>query len=370
MKQEQASRDLRPAISTIAKALQLSASTVSRALNGVYGVNAETRRRVLEKAEEIGYVPNLGAKQLVGKGSGLVGIFMPEFPSEASNGFVFMLPALQREMQRIGKDAIFFSIPLSNYPPRRLAYCIGSRGLEACIMLPAFMERHPLMQEALELGVPCVNFEGAVGPHCSSVLSDDYAGGRMAAQSLLAAGHKQIGHIRGPAGLRITQERHQGFRAALAERGIEHAQDLLADGDFSGASGGRAILSLLDRRPDMTAVFCASDLMAAGAIQALVEQGIAVPKQISICGYDGDTYSAYTVPPLTTIRHSRERYAGHAATMLLELLSGQHGRVEQVPPVLLDRRSIARASHSRVKHQRKEGDTLGERGESASGIGH
>jgi len=343
MKQEQTPRDLRPAISTIAKALQLSASTVSRALNGVYGVNVETRKRVLAKAEEIGYVPNLGAKQLVGKGSGLVGIFMPEFPSEASNGFVFLLPVLQREMQRIGKDAIFFSMPLSNYSPKRLAYCIGSRDLEACIMLPAFMEQHPLMQEALELGVPCVNFEGAVGPHCSSVLSDDYSGGRMAAQSLLAAGHEQIGHIRGPVGLRTTQERYQGFRAALADRGIDHGPDLVADGDFSGASGGRAIQSLLDRRPDMTAVFCANDLMAAGAIQALAERGIAVPDRISVCGYDGDTYSAYTVPPLTSIRHPRDLCAGHAANMLQELLAGQQGRMERVPPILLDRRSIARA---------------------------
>lgn len=342
MKREPNSREIRPAISTIAKALQLSVSTVSRALNGVYGVNAETRKRVLAKAEEIGYVPNLGAKQLVGKGSGLVGIFMPELPPEASNGFVHLLPALQREMQRIGKDAIFFSMPLSNCPPKRLAYCIGSRDLEACILLPAFTERHPLMQEALELGVPCVNFEGAVGPHCSTVVSDDYAGGRIAAQRLLADGHVAIGHIRGPAGLRLTAERLQGFRAALAERGIEHAEDLLAAGDFSGESGGRAVLSLLERRPDMTAVFCANDLMAAGAMQALARRGIAVPDRVSICGYDGDTYSAYTAPPLTTIRHPLDLCAGHAASMLQELLAGQHGRRERVAPVLLDRETIAR----------------------------
>lgn len=346
MKQEQASRDLRPAISTIAKALQLSASTVSRALNGVYGVNAETRKRVLEKAEEIGYVPNLGAKQLVGKGSGLVGIVMPEFHAEASNGFVFLLPVLQRELQRIGKDAIFFSVPLLHYPPKRLAYCIGSRDLEACIVLPAFTGDHPLMQEALELGVPCVNFEGVVGPRCASVVTDDRAGGRMAGQRLLADGHDRIGHIRGPTRLRITQERYQGFREALAERGIDHAQNLVADGDFSGASGGKAVLALLDRRPDMTAVFCANDLMAAGAVQALARQGIAIPDRISVCGYDGDTYSAYTVPPLTTIRHPRDLCAGYAASMLQELLAGQQGRLERVPPVLMDRQSIARASQS------------------------
>ena len=154
----------RPAIRTIAEELQLSVSTVSRALNGVYGVHADTRKRVLEKAEEIGYVPNLGAKQLVGKSSGLVGIVMPELGPEASNNFVHMLPALQLALQRIGKDAIFFSVPLRNDSPKRLAWMIGSRGLEACIALHAFSGEHPLLQEALALGVPCVNFEGVVGP--------------------------------------------------------------------------------------------------------------------------------------------------------------------------------------------------------------
>lgn len=332
----------RPAIRTIAEALQLSVSTVSRALNGVYGVHSDTRRRVLEKAEEIGYVPNLGAKQLVGKGSGLVGIIMPELGPEASAGFGHMLPALLLALQRIGKDAIFFSVPLRNAPPKRLAWMINSRGLEACVMLHAIAGEHPLMQEALALGVPCVNFEGVVGARCSSIVADDYAGGMMAAQRLLADGHRVIGHIRGPARLRVTRERCDGFLAALEQCGIKQPGELIAEGDFTASSGARAIAELLACRPDMTAVFCANDLMAAGAIQALTGRNIAVPARISICGYDGDNYSACLVPPLTTINYSPDLFAEGAAVMLTELLAGREGRVERVAPKLLERQSITR----------------------------
>lgn len=336
------SADQRTAIRDIAVALGLSASTVSRALNGVYGVNEETRRLVRDKAEELGYIPHYGAKQLVGKSSQLVGVIMPEFEFEASSGFVFLLPAIQRELQRIGKDAIFFSVPFSRYPPKRLSYFIGSRGLDACVALPAFHGGHPLIEEALQLGIPCVNFEGVMGPRCSSVVADDYEGGYLAAKRLLEEGHRHIGHIGGPSGLRICAERYGGFRDALREHGIEHSEELLEGGDFSGTSGARAAAALFDRRPDMTALFCANDLMAAGAIQALSQMGIPVPDRVSVCGYDGDTYSAYTVPPLTTIRHSRDLYAEKAVVLLKELLAGRQGRTEKVPPTMLERQSIGR----------------------------
>lgn len=337
------SRGGRPDLADIAAALGLSVSTVSRALNGVSGVHSLTRSRVLEKAKEMGYIPHLGAKQLVGKGSRLVGVFMPEFDFEASNGFVAFFPLLQRELQRIGMDAIFFSVPLLDDLPNRLAYCFGSRGLEACIALPAFDGDHPLLRDALELGVPCINFEGVVGPRCSSVLSDDFAGGRAAALHLLEEGHRVIGHIRGPKHLRICRERYDGFCAVLREYGLDHPPELLADGDFTGAGGARAVLELLGRRPDMTAVFCANDLMAAGALQALAQNGIPVPGRVSVCGYDGDPYSGYTVPPLTTIRHSIELVTRKAVRLLQELLEGNGGRAERVLPSLLERKSVGRS---------------------------
>ncbi|WP_276355504.1 LacI family DNA-binding transcriptional regulator [Cohnella caldifontis] len=337
-----APRDGPPVIRTIAGALGISPSTVSRALNGVRGVKEATRKSVLEKAEEFGYVPHFGAKQLVGKGSRLVGVMMPEFEFEASNSFVHFLPLVQRELQRIGMDTLFFSVPLLSYSPGKLGYWIRSRGLEACMMLPAFTADHPLMREALALGIPCVNFEGAVGPRCSAIVSDDFEGGRMAGERLLKDGHRVIGHIRGPKELRISRERYAGFCQALRERGLEHPPDLLADGDFSGSSGSRAMTELLRRRTDLTAVFCGNDLMAAGALQALAGNGIPVPDRISVLGYDGDTCAAYTMPPLTTVRPARDLGAAKAVILLQRLLQGENGTMERVLPVLMERQSAAR----------------------------
>ncbi|RED56818.1 LacI family DNA-binding transcriptional regulator [Cohnella lupini] len=329
-------------IKAVAKTLNLSVSTVSRALNGVYGVNPATRQRVQETAKAMGYVPHLGAKQLVGKGSNMIGVFIPQFEFEASSGFVDMFSPLQMELQRYGKDALFFSVPFLNYPSNRLTECMSSRSLEGCIVFPAFSESHPIMREALDLQVPCVNFEDVVGHHCSSVISDDREGGRMAGAKLLSEGHRVIGYLNGPAHLRICKERYAGFCEALRDSGIEHKPSLVAPGDFSGSSGSRSAIELVNSNPDMTALFCANDLMAMGAIMALTKHGISVPGQLSIVGYDGDIFTAYTSPPLTTVRHSREATSSRAVQLLIELLEGNAGRREAISPELVERQSIAR----------------------------
>jgi LacI family transcriptional regulator len=328
-------------IKAVAKALNLSASTVSRALNGVYGVNPSTRLLVQETAKVMGYVPHLGAKQLVGKRSNMIGVFIPQFEFEASSGFIGMFSPLQQELQSHGKDALFFSIPFLGYPSLRLTECIGSRSLEGCIIFPAFSESHPMMQEALQLQVPCVNFEDVVGPRCSSIISNDREGGRMAGRRLLEDGHRMIGFLNGPSHIRNCKERYAGFCEALSEFGIEHETSLLVVGDFSGTSGASAAMDLLANKPDMTALICANDLMAMGAIMEYNRRGISVPEQVSIVGYDGDTFSAYTSPPLTTLRHVREEIGPRAVRMLMELLEGKPGRKDSVSPQLMERQSIS-----------------------------
>jgi LacI family transcriptional regulator len=337
-------------IKAVAKALNLSVSTVSRALNGVYGVHPTTRKRVEETAHSMGYVPHLGAKQLVGKSSNLIGIFIPEFEFEASDGFVSMLSPLQQALQSFNKDALIFSIPFSHYRNRSLSACISSRSLEGCILLPAFSESHPIMQEALRLQVPCVNFEDVVGPQCSSVISDDLEGGRLAGRRLLEVGHRTIGYINGPPHIRICKERYTGFCKALSEYGIKHDSALVSIGDFSGASGAKSAMQLKNAHPEMTAVFCANDFMAMGALMEYANHGISVPGQISIVGYDGDSFSAFTSPPLTTIRHSVEEISSRAVQHLMDLLEGSPGTRHAIPPQLIERQSI---THLQTQQSRK-----------------
>lgn len=327
-------------IKQVAEALGLSASTVSRALNGVYGVNAETKELVQRKAEEMGYVANLGAKQLAGKGSGLIGILFPEFEFEASTTFLRIFPLLQKALKERGKDALFFSVPFLNYQEHWLAECVASRQLEGCVVLAAFSERHPLVKEAIRLGIPFVNFEGVQDARCSSLTSDDFEGGRLAGEHLADMGHRIVGYIDGPQSLRVSRERLGGFREALAGRGIELPDERIAVGDFSGASGTLAMEQLLAAAPEITAVFCANDLMAMGAMLTLGRRGIAVPGQVSIVGYDDDNFAQYLSPPLTTIRNGSPQTASLVAELLTDLLEGKPSRRLKTAPRIVVRESV------------------------------
>ncbi|GAB2697484.1 LacI family DNA-binding transcriptional regulator [Paenibacillus thermoaerophilus] len=332
-------------IKDIARELGLAASTVSRALNGVYGVHPATIGRVRAKALEMGYVPDLGAKQLVGKSSGLIGVFMPEFEAEATPEISEFFPPLQQALKRLGKDAILFSVPHGRYAPGQLSEWVRMRKLEGCVFLPAFWRSHPLIQDALELRVPSVNFGDAVGPACSAAASGDREGGRLAGRLLTSYGHRRIGYIDGPPQLPICRERYAGFVEALAEAGIAHAPELVRAGDFSGASGARAALELRGTNPGgLTAIACANDLMAMGAIMALAQTGAKVPEDVSVIGYDGAFFTAYTNPPLSTVRHISEQMGSLAAELLAEVLNGAPGRRVIVPPALVERASVAIAS--------------------------
>lgn len=329
----------------LAKDLGLAVSTVSRALSGSYGVNPKTMERVQQRARELRYVPDLGAKQLVGKGSGLIGVFIPEFDYfDANPDFQEFYPPLRKTLQTFGKDVIVFSVPFENVPPNRLHEYVAGRNLEGCIIMPAFHKEHPVMKEALKLKIPSVNFGGAIGPRCSLVQSDDKEGGKMAARLLLSLGHRVIGFVSGPKGLRICQERYEGLTEMMAESGLEHAEQLVALGNFSGDSGSKAALDLLARNPDMTAVFCANDLMAMGVISALVQKGVRIPEDISVIGYDGAFYTAHANPPLTTIRHANERISIRAVEMMMELLNGGTSRSEMVAPTMMERKSTGPAA--------------------------
>ncbi|MBW5447964.1 LacI family DNA-binding transcriptional regulator [Cohnella sp. CFH 77786] len=334
-------------IKDIALRLQLSPSTVSRALNGMYGVSAATKARVLEAARALGYVPNLGAKQLVGKGSGLAGLFAPILEEFEHSGFLDFYNRMQQELRRYGKDTILFTLPYVGYTRGKLAEYAGSRGLEGCILLHPFGEGHPLVEEALSIRLPCVNFESVTGESCASVVSDDAEGGRMAGRYLLERGHRSFAYVDGPPS-RVCRERLAGFREALKAGGIDPAGIWILQGDFSGESGANAAERIAERagsaRP--TAVFCANDRMAAGAVMRFAELGLLVPRDFSVIGYDGDAYGAYLNPPLTTVRHARLSICSMAATRLVEMIEGGSGTLDRVRPELVERKSVANRFYS------------------------
>lgn len=328
-------------IKDIAIELNMAYSTVSRALNDNYGVHPSTKERVRQKARELGYIPDLGAKQLVSKRSDLIGVFMPEFEFEATPEFMEIFPPIHKALRALGKDVIIFSVPFSSYQPKSLKEWVQMRNLEGCVFMPPFSITHPLTKEALELQVPCVHMGGALGARCSHISSDDREGGRMVGRHLIEMGHRRIGFISGPKQLHICRERYTGFCDIYMDYEGSHGTEFMATGDFSGDSGARAAMELWNRSLGLTALFCANDLMAMGAIMALAQIGVRVPEEVSVVGYDGAFFTAYTNPPLTTVRNSLEKNGRRVAELLIELLNGGTGRSEVISPILIERSSTS-----------------------------
>ncbi|MCL6459962.1 MAG: LacI family transcriptional regulator [Gorillibacterium sp.] len=328
-------------IQDIAKKVGLSISTVSRALSGSYGVHPKTIARVQQAAASLGYVPNLGAKQLVTRKSNLIGVFMPEFDFETNREFDDIFSPLRKAFRLYQKDVLIFSVPYQNYQPNTLSDWVRMRNLEGCVFMPPFSSEHPVIKEALKLQIPTVNFNSSIGLRCSSVVSDDYEGGRLAGAFLIEQGHSLIGYLDGPRDLKICEDRYKGFcEVLLDEAAIKHNPAHVVNGDFSGASGAKGIMDLLNRAPELTAICCANDLMAMGAIMELARNGITVPRDISLIGYDGSFFTAFSNPPLTTIRHRFEWIGTRAAELLIEVLNGGIGRCLCFAPELVQRDSV------------------------------
>jgi LacI family transcriptional regulator len=324
--------------------LNVSISTVSRALNGSYGVHKRTREQVLQLAKELGYVPDANAKSLVNKKSGLVGVIIPEYDHEVRPEFFELLPHLNKTLKLHGKNTIILSFPPRSYQANDLDRLMKQRNLEGCIILPGFLESHPILRDAKKLNLPVVVLEEeTIGRYCSNIGTDEVEGAYKAVTYLIENGHKRIGFVNGPYDyVHICKERFLGYKKAMEEAGLYFDQRFIVNSDFTGAGGAKSIQQLLKQNPSITAVFFANDLMAMGAISYLCAQGYKIPEDLSIVGYDGLFMTEYYNPPLTTIQNNNQRIGIQAAELLIELINGGAGRRVRVSPVLLERKTVKR----------------------------
>jgi DNA-binding LacI/PurR family transcriptional regulator len=180
-----------------------------------------------------------------------------------------------------------------------------------------------------------------VSEDMSCVDADNAGGARAAVAHLLARGRRRVVCIAGPQDMGVGVLRLRGFREGLAQAQVRVHESLIAYGDFSEASGAQAMLTLLDRHPDLDAVFCASDLMAVGAMRTLREHGRRVPTDVAVVGFEDSVLARQTDPTLTTVHQPVEAMGREMARLLVAHIKG-----EKVPstPVVLDTHLVVRAS--------------------------
>ena len=305
-------------IKDIARELGVSLATVSRALADSPDISAETKERVWATAEALNYLPNLMARSLRSKRSRVVGVVVQEVASEFG---AQAIRGIHDELSRCGYQMLLSSGSESPEQEQTAVATLLERSVDGLIVADVrhhVVEQLPGELESARLPVVFVNRRPRASNAASVVAPDDVFGGYLAAEHLIAHGHRRIAHLGGPAPWQASWDRLEGYRRALHDFGFSLDERLLAWGDWGVESGYRATLTLLDAPEPPTAIFVANDVMAAGAIDAARERGLRLPDDLALVGFDAREMSRFLRPALTTVTRPTYDLGRTSASLLVE----------------------------------------------------
>ncbi|MBY0064160.1 MULTISPECIES: LacI family DNA-binding transcriptional regulator [Priestia] len=329
-------------IKDIARVAGVSVTTVSRALNGYSDVNEKTRQKIAAVARELNYSPNTLARGLVMQKSKTIGLLVSGISRESvKDNFTFeVLCGVNERASTLGYDLILFNTNTMMQREKTYTQLCRERRVDGAI-IQGIKKEDPYLKEVVESDIPCVLVDIPV--HSNSVgyvTTDNALGAKKAVEHLAGLGHQHIGMINGHEDAFVSQERLNGYREALKECGLSFRSEWVVSGNFEEKKAEKAACELLNRHKEVTAIFCASDLMALGALKACKELGLDVPKDISIVGYDNIVLASYSSPNLTTVGQEVYQIGYEAADLLIEMLEGKETNMERY----LDTKLIIRES--------------------------
>lgn len=310
----------RVTIKQVAQTAGVSKMTVSRVLNDRPDVSPETRRRVRQVIEELGYRPSHAARSLSQGQSRSIGVvaFGIEYfgPSRALSG-------IEKRAAELGYTPLLYLLrdPASNDVDRILAD-LFSRHVDGVIWaVPQIGDNRAWLADQIPaLRVPLVFLSMEPRPDISTACVDNYQGAGLATQHLVDCGYRNIGLITGPIEWWDATERIRGWRDTLTAAGMEADDSLVANGNWSANSGKAGLEQLLKQRADIDAVFASNDLMAMGAMQTARRMGLAIPGDLAIVGFDDMPEADCFWPPLTTIRQPLFEMGSAAVAELQRLI--------------------------------------------------
>ncbi len=321
-------------MSDVARTAGVSVATVSKVVNGRYGVAQATVERVQQVIHELGYEADLGAQSLRSHRTNVLGILVAEFEPFSTE----LLKGASREVAGSGYQLLAYSSgdgegAAIGWERRSLARLSGTLIDGAVIVTPTVVEtKH---------GFHVVAVDPHTGPSgLPTVDSDNFAGAVLATNYLLSLGHRRIGHISGRPDLESARLREAGFRRAMADAGVAVDERLVRVGGFrieSAASTAAELLALPDRP---TAIFAGNDLSAISTLDVARGAGLTVPDDLSVIGFDNVPESALVDPPLTTIRQPLQRMGAESLRLLIDLIAG----VERDTHIRLPTELVVRAS--------------------------
>lgn len=304
-----------PTVFDVARAVGCSIATVSRALNQPDRVSPTVRQRIIEAVHRLGYVPNGPARALRSAKSRLMGAVIPTLSHAI---YARLLESVQNRLAAAGVSLLHVAVGYDLRLESQQIRLLLEQGVEGFVLVGTHHrpESFRLMQDR---EIPFVATYAVAGaPGMPFVGFDNCKSGRIAARYLAHLGHRRLAMIAGV--MRNNDraaERVKGFLQVAAEVGIDRDAVEVVEAPYRMDSGEAALRVILDRRPDVTAVFCGSDILAVGAIKECRRRGIAIPNDLSIVGFDNLEVAEYLSPALTTIAIPAETMGERAADYLL-----------------------------------------------------
>ncbi|MGP3950240.1 LacI family DNA-binding transcriptional regulator [Streptomyces sp. 7N604] len=320
-----------PTLEEVAARAGVGRGTVSRVINGSPRVSDRTRAAVEQAVAELGYIPNRAARALAGNRNDAIALVIPEPETR-----LFAEPYFSDIIRGVGAELadtdlqLLLTLIRTPKERQRLANYLSSHRVDGVLLVSVHAD-DPLPDLLERIEMPAVlSGRRSARESVPYVDSDNTGGARAAMEHLLARGRRTITTITGPLDMYVAQCRLDGYRCALTDAGLPADGALIAGADFTEDGGRRAMRELLDRAPDLDAVFAASDVMAAGARQVLREAGRRVPDDVALVGFDDSPVARHTDPPLTSVRQPIEEMGRAMVRVLLEEIEERSREREQL----------------------------------------
>lgn len=330
-------------IKDIAKKAGVAHSTVSLVMNDREHVSPKLREKILKIANDMGYMPNMVARSLISKKSSTVGVVFPENPHFFTiTYFLMIIEGIQNACKKYNRALMFFSLDQTK---GESYYQISRKWLIDLMIIMNVDYTRDISKDIQDLrdnGIYFSFLTKYLGKEkVNSVCVDNYEGVRLALEYLASQGHKRIGFIAGNPNSADGPERFQAYKSLSKKFGFDQDEELIAQGDFTFESGEREMPKLLGLKKRPTAVFAASDYMAIGAMRVIKEQGLSIPKDISVMGFDNTLEAAYVEPGLTTVRQPLQEMGEKAVDLAIRSMNDENFEPQTlaIKPELIKRQS-------------------------------
>jgi len=295
----------------------VSYGTVSRVINDDVHVKPETRQRVLDAMHRLGFVANRQARSLAGGRTNSIGVLVPDL----GTGYIGeIIRGIDTELSLTGLDLILYTTHRTASKEANYVANLAKGMVDGLLLV---LPRNPTdyIGTLTRHNFPFVLIDHqGTGEDCPAVGATNWQGAYSATEYLIKLGHQRIGFITGSMDLGCAEDRLNGYRSALRTHHISEASELIYEGTFFQPDGYAGASDLLDLHDPPTAIFASNDVMAMGVMDAVRNQGLRIPDDISIVGFDNIPQSAMVYPPLTTVQQPLEQMGRVATQMLLGIL--------------------------------------------------